>query len=68
MYYFTNDNVSSDTKGNKVGNNWFLAKPDYTSMYAQAQLAGRDRQNYKSDYTLGDGLTSYMTSATGRTL
>lgn len=68
LYYFASDNAVGDTKGDKVGNNWYLAKPDYTLMYAQAQLLGKDGENYKSDYTLGDGLTFYMTSATGRTI
>jgi len=72
LYYFANDNAPGDTNGDGVGNNWYIAKPDYSLMYAQAQLIGKDAEgnpiNFKSDYTPGEALTFYMTSATGRTI
>jgi len=72
LYYFANDTASGDTNGDGVGNNWYIAKPDYSVMYAEAQLIGKDTngdaQNFKSDYTPGDELTFYMTSAKGRTI
>lgn len=72
LYYFANDNAAGDTNGDKVGNNWYIAKPDYSLMYAEAQLVGKDAdgndQNFTSDYAPGDELTFYMTSATGRTI
>ncbi|WP_027391555.1 hypothetical protein [Aquimarina latercula] len=72
LYYFFNDNAAGDTNGDKVGNNWYIAKPDYSLMYAEAQLIGRDSdgndQNFTSEYVAGDELTFYMTSSTGRTI
>jgi len=72
LYYFNQDNAPGDTNGDKVGDNWYIAKPDYSLMYAQAQLIGKDangnNQNFKSDYTPGEALTFYMTSAKGRTI
>ncbi|MEW7292157.1 hypothetical protein [Aquimarina sp. 2304DJ70-9] len=73
LYYFANDNAAGDTNGDKVGNNWYIAKPDYSLMYAEAQLVGKDAEgnpvNFKSDYTPGDELTFYIVNGnTGRTL
>ena len=68
LYYFTNDNNAGDTNGDGVGSVWFIAKPDYSVMYANAQLIGNDGNNYLEDYTLGDGTTSYIVSIGGRTI
>ncbi len=73
LYYFAGDNAAGDTNGDKVGNNWYIAKPDYSLMYVEAQLVGKDAEgneiNFKSDYTPGDELTFYIVNATtGRTL
>jgi predicted lipoprotein with Yx(FWY)xxD motif len=68
LYYFANDNVAGDTNGDGVGSVWFIAKPDYSVMYANAQLIGNDGNNYLEDYTLGDGSTSYIVSLRGRTM
>ncbi|HFS67945.1 MAG TPA: hypothetical protein ENK67_07020 [Flavobacteriia bacterium] len=68
LYYFMNDNVAGDTNGDKVNNVWYIAKPDYSLMYVNAQLVGHDGNNYKSDYTVGDGNTFYITDINGRTL
>ncbi|WP_343617038.1 hypothetical protein [Flavobacterium sp.] len=56
------------TTGDGVGGVWFIAKPDYSIMIVRSQLVGHDGKNYKSDYTVGDGLTTYFTDAKGITL
>lgn len=56
------------TTGDGVGGVWFIAKPDYSIMLVKSQLVGHDSKNYKSDYTIGDGLTTYFTDAKGLTL
>lgn len=68
LYYFANDASAGETKGDAVGGVWFIAKPDYSVMYANAQLVGNDGSNYLGDYTLGDGATSYFVSIKGRTM
>jgi predicted lipoprotein with Yx(FWY)xxD motif len=68
LYYFANDTSAGDTNGDAVGGVWFIAKPDYSVMYANAQLVGNDGNNYLGDYTLGDGATSYFVSIAGRTM
>ncbi len=68
LYYFASDVNAGDTKGENVNNIWFVAKPDYSLMYAKSQLVGHDGKNYKMDYTLGDGETSYIVDINGRTL
>jgi len=56
------------TTGDGIGGVWFIAKPDYSVMLVRTQLIGHDGKNYKSDYTVGDGLTTYFTDAKGLTL
>jgi predicted lipoprotein with Yx(FWY)xxD motif len=56
------------TTGDGIGGIWFIAKPDYSIMFANAQLVGHNGKNYKSDYTEGDGKTIYFTDANGLTL
>ena len=68
LYYFSNDNTAGDTKGDGVGNVWFVAKPDYSLMYGNAQLVGSDSNNYLEDYAVGDGTTSYIVNINGRTM
>ena len=72
LYYYASDNAEGDVNGDGVNALWFVAKPDYTVMMAQAQLVGRDRNgletNLTGDYEPGDGLTFYMTDAAGNTL
>jgi predicted lipoprotein with Yx(FWY)xxD motif len=68
LYYFTNDSNAGDTNGEAVGGVWFVAKPDYSIMYANAQLVGNDGKNYLGDYTEGDATTSYFVSIAGRTM
>lgn len=68
LYYFANDGAPGDTNGDGVGGVWFISKPDYSVMYANAQLVGNDGNNYLEDYTVGDGSTSYIVSFGGRTM
>lgn len=60
--------AAGKTTGDGVGGVWFIAKPDYSIMIVRSQLVGHDTKNYKSDYTEGDGLTTYFTDAKGITL
>ncbi|URC12346.1 hypothetical protein [Flavobacterium sp. B183] len=60
--------TTGQTTGDGVGGVWFIAKPDYSIMLVRSQLLGHDGKNYKSDYTVGDGLTTYFTDAKGLTL
>ena len=68
LYYFVNDTNSGDTNGDKVGDVWYVAKPDYSLMYASAQLVGHDNKNYLNDYTEGNGDSNYIVDIEGRTL
>ncbi|OIV40929.1 hypothetical protein [Flavobacterium johnsoniae] len=60
--------TKGQTTGDGVGGVWFIAKPDYSIMLVRSQLKGHDGINYKSDYTAGDGLTTYFTNDKGITL
>ncbi|MCJ7467485.1 MAG: hypothetical protein MUO53_12425, partial [Maribacter sp.] len=68
LYYYANDNAAGDTNGDKFNDVWYIAKPDYSLMYVQAQLVGHDGKNYLDDYSEGDGPTFYITNIEGRTL
>lgn len=73
LYYFKNDAKAGDVLGDKVGNVWFVAKPNYSIMLASSQLVGNDGKNYVTTtsaaaYAEGNGSTIYMTDTTGRTL
>ena len=67
LYYYTPDGIG-DTNGEAVGNVWFVAKPNYSIMLADAQLVGHDGKNYTSTYQEGVGETQYFVDAFGRTL
>ena len=60
--------AAGKTTGDGVGGVWFIAKPDYSILLVRSQLVGHDGKNYKSDYTVGDGVTTYFTDAKGITL
>jgi len=60
--------AAGQTTGDGIDGTWFIAKPDYSIMIVRSQLVGHDTKNYKSDYTVGDGLTTYFTDAKGITL
>jgi predicted lipoprotein with Yx(FWY)xxD motif len=72
LYYFAPDGMNTESPGQIQGDNknnvWFVAKPDYSIMIVNAQLVGIDGINYKSDYTVGNGTTTYFTDDHGRTL
>ncbi len=72
LYYFNNDTKAGDVNGEGVNNVWFVAKPDYSIMIANAQLIGKDSNGVetelKEDYTPGKALTFYFTDAEGNTL
>jgi predicted lipoprotein with Yx(FWY)xxD motif len=69
LYYFAKDAVAGDVKGDPIGRIWFVAKPDYTVMIANAQLVGKDGNLYDSLYNVGvKGLTRYITDDHGHTL
>jgi len=68
LYYFANDGTANDIKGDGVQKIWFVAKPDYIMMVANAQLTGNDTKNYLESYQPGEGKTIYFTDDIGRTL
>jgi len=72
LYYFAPaGNSVPETAGQITGEsvaNWFVAKPDYTIMLADAQLVGNDGKNYLGTYAEGVGKTVYFTDAKGVTL
>jgi predicted lipoprotein with Yx(FWY)xxD motif len=75
LYYFAppvnNQNVRElpgQTGGEGYNNLWYVAKPDYSIMFANAQLIGNDGVDYLSDDTPGTGKTVYFTDGRGNTL
>ncbi|RAK02068.1 putative lipoprotein with Yx(FWY)xxD motif [Larkinella arboricola] len=68
LYYYKDDVAQGDVKGENVGNMWFVAKPNYSIMFANAQLVGHNGKSYTSDYKEGTGKTLYFTDGQGRTL
>lgn len=75
LYYFAPGGVkeaANSTSGDGVNGLWFVAKPDYTIMLANAQLVGQDGVSYvvsaSNLYTAGTGNTTYFTDGAGRTL
>lgn len=68
LYYFASDSEPGDINGEAVSNVWFVAKPDYSIMLANAQLVGHDGKNYTSEYVEGEGITQYFVDSEGRTL
>jgi predicted lipoprotein with Yx(FWY)xxD motif len=68
LYYYKDDAAAGQTNGDAVGGIWFVAKPDYSLMIANAQLVGGNGTLYTGTYTEGTGSTRYFTDAKGRTL
>lgn len=73
LYYSKLDAKAGDVLGDKVGNAWFAAKPNYTLMVVNSQLKGLDGKSYVTTtstaaYAEGVGNTIYLTDANGRTL
>jgi len=68
LYYFKDDAKAGDVKGDKVEDTWFVAKPDYTVMVANAQLLGVDNVKYNHLFQPGTEITQYITDDRGQTL
>jgi len=71
LYYYQNDVAAGDVKGDGVGGIWYVAKPDYSLMLANAQLIAKVNgvsTNFTNTYAVGDGKTIYLTDSKGRTL
>lgn len=73
LYYYsaTGDGqieAAGSTQGDGIGNVWFVAKNNYGLMIARDQLTGHDGVDYIDTFAPGTGLTSYFTSASGRTV
>jgi len=68
LYYYSGDATKADIKGDGVGGTWFVAKPDYSVMFAKTQLIGQDKKNYTAEGVEGTGETVYLTDAAGKTL
>jgi len=68
LYYYAQDAVAGDTKGEAVGGVWFVAKPDYSLMLVNNQLLGHDNVMYNSNYEEGMEEVQYFVDAEGRTL
>lgn len=72
LYSFSPPSGGPEQVGQILGDGlagiWFVAKPDYAIMLANWQLVGKDGNHYKSDYSAGDGGTTYFTDAQGHTL
>ena len=68
LYTFRNDAAAGDVKGENVGNNWSVAKPDYMVLRAAGQLVGNDGKNYTADFKEGTGTTTYIADDRGVSL
>jgi predicted lipoprotein with Yx(FWY)xxD motif len=75
LYYYAPGGVRekpNQITGEGINGMWFVAKPDYTIMLANAQLVGADTKNYivssTNVYSEGAGKTTYFTDLVGRTL
>jgi predicted lipoprotein with Yx(FWY)xxD motif len=75
LYYYAPGGVREKpnlTTGEGVNGMWFVAKPDYTIMLANAQLVGADGKSYivstTNVYSEGTGKSTYFTDLVGRTL
>lgn len=68
LYYFINDSKAGDMNGEGVKDIWFVAKENYTVMFANGQLVGHDGKMYKGDYTEGEEIIQFFVDDKGRTL
>lgn len=68
LYYYKDDAAAGQVKGDGVAGIWFVGKPDYSLMLANAQLVGADAKLYTDAYVEGTGSTRYFTDSKGRTL
>jgi predicted lipoprotein with Yx(FWY)xxD motif len=68
LYYYKSDAKAGDVTGDKVGNVWMVAKPNYRVMLASRQLVGNDGKNYTFDTKEGTGNSLFLVDSVGRTL
>jgi predicted lipoprotein with Yx(FWY)xxD motif len=72
LYTFAGDAAAGETKGEAINKVWFVAKPDYSIMYVNAQIIGRSSAGVEaplnSSFAPGTGNTFYITDARGKTL
>ena len=68
LYYWVNDLNPGETKGEAVGDVWFVAKPDYSIMLMDGLLIGKDGVTYNSIYEPGEEMVQYFVDEYGRTL
>lgn len=68
IYYYASDLKAGDMNGDLVNGTWFVAKPNYSILWANTQLAGKNGTNYDSTMAPGNGSTVYLTDAWGKTL
>ncbi len=73
LYYYKNDIKKGDISGDKVGNLWFVAKPDYSIMLVNNNLKGMDnnfydKNNKKITAPSDSSKVTYLTDSHGVTL
>ena len=68
LYYWVNDENPGETKGEAVGDVWFVAKPDYSIMLMDGLLIGKDGVSYNSAYEAGEEMVQYFVDEYGRSL
>lgn len=71
LYYYTPGGIpeaTGETRGEGIGNIWFVAKNNYSLMIANYQLTDAAGITYLSNYTPGTGNTNYFCDAKGNTL
>jgi predicted lipoprotein with Yx(FWY)xxD motif len=71
LYYFATGGKTEDagvTGGQAIDGVWFVVKTDYAVMYTNTQLIGVDGNKYKSDFTVGEGVTKFFSDDHGRTI
>ncbi len=68
LYYWVNDLNPGETKGEAIGNVWFVAKPDYSIMLMDGLLIGADGVTYSSNYEPGEEIVQYFVDEYGRTI
>jgi predicted lipoprotein with Yx(FWY)xxD motif len=71
LYYYSPGGVQEapgETRGEGVGNVWFVAKTDYSIMLTNYQLTDAAGVNFLGTYAQGNGATLYFTDEKGNSL
>ncbi len=72
LYTFASDTTPGEVNGDGSGDVWYVAKPDYAIMIANAQLVGRGQDGVEvelnSSFEPGQEDTFYITDDRGNTL